>query len=298
LWGFFYICQMLKKILVILLFPFLVNGQSAFISGNDTICDNGGVAIIKVDFYGTPPFTFSYAIDGLIQEQLPPTTLSQYIIETKQEGIYTLRDFNDAVNIGVTSGSAIVTVLESPTAVIHIERDTLSMLRPIADFGSQSIGNVISWDWNFGDNSTNLTTEDVSHTYVDSSGIYQVSLIVFDANDCSDTANHILVVRDEFWMYIPNSFTPDNDNINDRLCIEYNGIREETFLFKVFNKQGDLMYQSQNPSELKCRINGGWDGKHIETKNNLPSDSYVYEIYFQDFEGWKHQEYGDVILIR
>jgi hypothetical protein len=44
---------MIKKILVILLFPFLVSAQSAFISGNDTICDNGSVdAKVKVSFSG------------------------------------------------------------------------------------------------------------------------------------------------------------------------------------------------------------------------------------------------------
>jgi len=25
---------------------------------------------------------------------------------------------------------------------------------------------------------------------------------------------------------------------------------------------------------------------------------YVYEIYFQDFEGWKHQDFGNIYIIR
>jgi len=25
---------------------------------------------------------------------------------------------------------------------------------------------------------------------------------------------------------------------------------------------------------------------------------YVYEIYFQDFEGWKHQDLGSIFIIR
>ena len=52
---------MLKNFLVILLFPFLVNGQSAFISGDATICDNGISAELVVSFTGTAPFTFNWS---------------------------------------------------------------------------------------------------------------------------------------------------------------------------------------------------------------------------------------------
>ena len=98
-------------------------------------------------------------------------------------------------------------------------------------------------------------------------------------------------------MYIPTSFTPDNDGLNDNFCIEYHGIRENTFLFKVYNIQGDLMFQSTEPNELRC-INGGWDGTHYNSETELLLDTYVYEMYFQDFEGWKHKEYGNITLIK
>jgi hypothetical protein len=25
---------------------------------------------------------------------------------------------------------------------------------------------------------------------------------------------------------------------------------------------------------------------------------YIYEVYFQDFEGWKHQEQGHLFIVR
>jgi hypothetical protein len=86
--------------------------------------------------------------------------------------------------------------------------------------------------------------------------------------------------------------------VNDKFCIDYNGIRENTFLFKVFNSQGSLMFQSTNSSELRCSTGGGWNGKYLQDNMNLPLDVYAYEIYFQDFEGWKHQEYGTINLVR
>ena len=127
---------------------------------------------------------------------------------------------------------------------------------------------------------------------------FSITLFVEDSNGCFDTVTHNVLVREEYWMFIPNSFTPDNDKINDKFCIEFRAIREKTFLFKVYNIQGDLMYQSTKPNELRCSLSSGWSGEHYRSGNILPSDTYIYELYFQDFEGWKHKEFGNIILTR
>jgi len=311
LWGFFYICQMLKNFLVILLFPFLVNGQSAFISGNDTICDNDYIpAEVIVSFTsGTPPYTFIYQIDGINQLQLT-TFDNPFTLYTKTTGVYTLQSFSDDLNVGTIDGSAVITVLQSPTAMIHLESDTLSTIFPVANFFSQSIGNIVSWDWNFGDYTSNINTEYVSHMYSDSSAFYEAVLIVQDINGCVDTSTKIVFVinneQDESYsMWIPNSFTPNNEEPNNEFCIEFNSIQEETFIFKVYNSQGDLMYQSTTPNALRCCVNppdcskkGGWNGKHYLTNKDLPSDAYVYEMYYKEEKGWKHKEIGTITLVR
>lgn len=286
----------MKNAFLVLIFPFFINAQTAFISGNDTICDNGAEATIKVDFTGAPPFTFLYSVNGIYANSIT-TQNTPYYISANQDGVYSLVQFNDATIFGSVSGSGLVTKLESPTAIIHLESDTLSIIYPTANFVSNSIGNIVSWDWDFGNNTSNEFSKNVSHSY-DSLGRYQASLIVIDNNGCSDTAINNIYIRNEFWIYIPNSFTPNNEEPNNKFCIEYNGIRENTFLFKVFNSQGELMFQSANPLELKCSIGDGWTGKGFNDNIQLPLDAYAYEIYFQDFEGWKHQEFGIINLIR
>ena len=44
--------------------------------------------------------------------------------------------------------------------------------------------------------------------------------------------------------------------------------------------------------------NNGWDGRHQSTNVELPTEVYIYKIYYQDFEGWKHQDMGHLFLIR
>jgi gliding motility-associated-like protein len=295
---------MINKIVILLFFPLLINAQpAAFISANERICDNAGFAIVKIDFQGNAPFTFIYAINGIEQASIT-THNKKYCISTKIDGIYTLKSFRDAFNQGDMNGSGEVTVVSAPTAIIHLLSDTLSVLYPQADFISQSLGSIIEQKWNFGDNSDELIEYNPHHIFpVDQFGIgisalYESSLIVTDDMGCSDTTKHQVWVREEYYMYMPNAFTPDGNDINDKFCIDYHAIREHSFLFKIYSSIGELIYQTTNPLELNCKMEAGWDGKHYKTKNDLPSDTYMYEIYYQDFEGWKYDEYGFIILIR
>ena len=272
---------------------------TSFISGNDTICSNtNDNAEIKIYFdAGVPPYTFTYSINGINQNSV--TTIDNpYTIFTNQQGNYLLTSFNDLNESGSMSGSAFVTVADPPRANFLTSEDTLSTLYTTVSFEDNSIGNILSWNWDFGDKNYSNSVDPV-HTYTDSAGIVQVNLIVIDNNGCSDTTFKQIWIEDEFWIYLPNSFTPDNNGINDYFCLSYKGIIKETFIFNIFNRGSDLVYSTNNIDDLKCMSSGnGWDGLHYKTGNKLPLGVYVFEIYFQDFEGWKHRKTGTISLIR
>ena len=273
----------------------------AFISGNDTICSNDNIkAEVLVAFSGAEePYTFVYAINGINQSPIK-TTINPYPINTDNEGIFTLTSFYDGTNeIGYVSGSAIVTVNQRPTALFNTLTDTLSLLYPTVKLNDVSVGNVVDWQWDFGDNTVNDFTQNPYHTYQDSLGIYQISLVVTDDMGCSDTVIKQIWISDDYWMYIPNSFSPDYDGVNDMFCLQYNGVRVSTFHFNIYDRFSNLVFATDNIEELECLLNSnGWDGTHYKTGNNLPMGTYIYQVYFQDFEGWKHQETGQLFIIR
>jgi gliding motility-associated-like protein len=278
----------------------IASNVTAFISGNDTICSNS-TQEGKIEFSfsgGSPPYTFVYAIDGISQPSIT-TSSNPYVINSKKEGRYNLIYVSDIDGFGSTSGQAFITVKQAPKAEFSTLTDTLSILNPGLQLNDVSAGNITNWQWDFGDNSALDYTSNPYHVFEDSIGIYQISLIVKDNFGCSDTTFKQLWVTDEYWMYIPNSFTPDLDGINDVFCIYHNGVREETFLFNVYDRFSELVYATSNISELECFLNSnGWNGKHYETGTELPMGTYVYEVYFQDFEGWKHHERGHLFIIR
>lgn len=128
------------------------------------------------------------------------------------------------------------------------------------------------YQWNTGDDGRYLPVQD--------EGIY--SVIVRDALGCfySDTVE---VVSDcDSDIYIPNSFTPNNDAINDEFRIYGNEIEFNRMM--IFNRWGELVFETMN-------MNKGWDG-------NAPIGVYVYKVYYRDSYGVHKNLVGSVSLIR
>lgn len=90
---------------------------TAVISGGGTICE-GSTAPVFVDFAGTAPFDFTYAINGVVQ---PPvnTSADPYTLNATLAGTYTIVNVSDATSCTNTGfGSALVTYYPKPTGII------------------------------------------------------------------------------------------------------------------------------------------------------------------------------------
>ena len=84
------------------------------------------------------------------------------------------------------------------------------------------------------------------------SGCYAVSAFDLKGNESNKS---VIVCIDSCNFYeIPNVFTPNGDNINDRLIAKTTGLVTK-INFKLFNRNGLLIFQTEDP-----RIN--WDGTY------------------------------------
>src|SRR5690606_27329162 len=76
--------------------------------------------------------------------------------------------------------------------------------------------NATSYEWNFGDGSANSYSHSPTHAFPnDEAGIYTVTLVATSAHGCVDTAYATVEVKEELIFYVPNTFTPDNDDFNE-----------------------------------------------------------------------------------
>ena len=96
-------------------------------------------------------------------------------------------------------------------------------------------------------------------------------------------------VTPNYSLYIPNAFTPNNDQINDRLSIYSEGVDE--FNIKVYNRRGQIVYESSNTNE-------SWNGKFLNDGEECMSGVYVYESLIKDFNRKKHNLKGQIYLLK
>jgi gliding motility-associated-like protein len=86
-------------------------------------------------------------------------------------------------------------------------------------------------------------------------------------------------------VFVPSAFTPNSDGINDIFRIK--GENLQNFTLKVFNRWGEVIFESSNP-------NDGWDGKF--QGNPVQNDTYVYQVTAKNLVG--RNLTGAVTLIR
>ena len=147
--------------------------------------------------------------------------------------------------------------------------------------------NSNQYEWDFG-NGVTSTNEDEDLTY-STSGNYLVELVA--VNDyCSDTTSHVVQILSSSTVYIPNSFSPNNDNINDFFAPIVSSISEEGYNFSIFDRNGGIIFNSTTLGEE-------WDG--TEYGNVLPTDAYVWRLQYKVIGDLNNYEkYGHINLIR
>ena len=93
---------------------------------------------------------------------------------------------------------------------------------------------------------------------------------------CSVTDEYEIIVSTEVYANVPNAFTPNNDGLNDVLKVEYSlGIGAD-FNFRIFNRWGKLMFQTNDK-------NKGWDGRDPSgLLQEMDGYSYLLEYNYID----------------
>lgn len=138
----------------------------------------------------------------------------------------------------------------------------------------------ISYLWN--NNSTDSILSNLDP------GIYTV--IITDSMGCTNTGTVTIdnLTKDcGYVVSIPGAFTPNGDGNNDLLMVSGKGIK--SLDFKVFNRWGNLVFETTSPNE-------GWDGVYRGKKQNTAVFMYTLKVTFKN--GKTVTKTGDVGLIR
>jgi gliding motility-associated-like protein len=140
--------------------------------------------------------------------------------------------------------------------------------------------------YSFGDG-TGINSVNATHSY-EEPGDYKISLLVSNGFGCRDSSSDTVRILPEFRFWIPNSFSPDDNSLNDIFMPVVMGV--SNYEFDIFDRWGQRIFRTHNPKE-------GWNG-YFKNKE-CPQGIYIWKIsYKNSVEGKTGERVGHVNLFR
>ena len=117
-------------------------------------------------------------------------------------------------------------------------------------------------------------------------------LDVVDVNNCTDFLIEKIFIDPHFSLYIPNSFSPNGDGINDTWRPISLGFNYDSYNVQVFDRWGNLIFISSDPTE-------SWDGLTREGKE-ISVGVYSYRVSIGEDSSKKnnHERIGKITIIK
>ncbi|MCB0760192.1 MAG: PKD domain-containing protein [Flavobacteriales bacterium] len=157
-----------------------------------------------------------------------------------------------------------------PSSIFTFEPEDPHVWTPGIQFEDLSFS-AVAWQWDFGDGGYS-NEQNPYHTYVDA-GMYTIEQIVYNVYGCSDVSYRSIEVDDKFNLYVPNTFTPDEDGKNEVFLPQMSGKGlVEFYEFKIFDRWGIKIFETNDPDQP-------WVGDYMGPGDYyVQDDVYVWQI--------------------
>lgn len=195
-------------------------------------------------------------------------------------------------------------IAKSPICNYAITKDTTILIRyPVAGIklppvsayintntrikGRDLIGESYQYKWEpfWGIDSTKIASPIFNFNM---NQVYKINYITKYGCITTDTLSVNVFANNLFDIFVPKSFSPNNDGVNDQLYAYLAGIKKFHFI-RIYNKFGQLMFESKSN-------NTPWDG--ITNGRLQPIDAYVWFAEGEDINGKIISKTGSVMLLR
>lgn len=216
------------------------------------VCPGDSAMLVPYYLGGEDPVVFTW-LDNLtnnIPRTVLPFTDSSYYTFSLADGCGEL-----------LIDSALAINMPQPSAGFQYLNDPYVPLRVLFNEKAQ---NEVSWTWYI--DSIVLTGQTFEYDFA-RPGEYEVLQVVTSDFGCIDSITITVSVETDFYLYIPDAFTPDGDGLNE--CFEIKGVGFEGYEFSVFDRWGNEVFHTED-------INECWDGTF--NGQQLPVGAYSYRL--------------------
>ncbi len=203
-------------------------------------------------------------------------------VSPNQSSVYTV-SVSDECQTFTVEGSTTVRVIR-PTADFELTSSGYLFNDQSIQFVNTSI-NAQDYEWDFGDGNTS-TVVHPQNTY-DDHGIYYITLVAIDDKGCTDTIIKPINIEEEWYIYVPNTFTPDGNRHNNDFRASTIGISD--LQITIFNRWGQEVFFDDNVGFI-------WDGTYEGLY--VPDGTYTYKIEFNTNSGRQETILGHINVLR
>ncbi len=217
------------------------------------ICPGDSIQISVIATGGVGDYTYAWKPNGETSTTIWVKPSSNYTYEVSVA---------DSCKTFTVEGTTTVNIV-APKADFTVSSHTVFEDLPITFQNLTTNGATYQWDFGDGQSSTLVHP---NNTF-DEPGIYNIQLIATDLKGCIDSITKPITIQEEYYVFIPNAFTPDKDRNNNYFTASMIGIKEVDV--QIFNRWGELIFSANE-------LNFKWDGKYKMSMS--PDGIYTYKI--------------------
>lgn len=216
----------------------------------------------STQFAGNNP-TYQWYINGQALSNNYPNYTTNQLNNGDSVSVQLISNSICVIDSSAISNTQVATVLQPTVASFITSTVSVSSINVLQQFTNQSVGNTYNF-WNFGD-STQSAEINPQHVY-ENSGVYLVQLVTVSDDGCRDTTEAPVDIKTTMSFFMPSSFTPDDNGLNDLFTPI--GAEMPDYTLQIFNRWGQLLYSETGKPQ--------WNGRY---KNQLlPLGMYIYSI--------------------
>ncbi len=147
---------------------------------------------------------------------------------------------------------------------------------------------TLKHSWTFGNTGITSTSMYPVVTFKDT-GNYLTTLIVKNVAGCRDTMSKWVKIDDVFTLFVPNSFTPNNDGLNDVFMPLGKGVKD--YYLTILDRGGNIIFESDD-------MKRGWNGQLPNGDWCSSNDVLFYRISTVDVNYKFHVTEGTITVLK
>jgi gliding motility-associated-like protein len=214
-----------------------------------------------------------------------PDSASTFYINKLCEGIYTYT-VTDVNGCEFTDSVEVIYSNYYPVLIASVDKDTIYLGETTTVYATNDFGYNHTWYPTEG-----LVSPFAANSIAGPSQTITYYVQVADSNGCINIDSVTIWVKtaicDDPEIFVPNAFTPDNNNVNDILFVRGNAINK--IYFTIYDRWGQQVFETED-------IKSGWDGRF--KGKEAAAGVYVYYVEGTCFGGFTFFKKGNITLMR